>query len=297
MKKTILALLLSLGLLATLLAGCGSTPAAGAPDDATSTPPESTPAEDVSNPGEAEGPEPALETTITVGATPAPHAEILELVKDTLAAQGIGLEITVFNDYLVPNAALADGSLDANYFQHLPYLENYNAENGTDLVNAGGIHIEPLGIYPGRVATLEELADGAVIGIPNDPTNEARALALLETLGYISLNADAGLDAMPKDIIDNPKNLQFTELEAAQLPVTLPDLDFAVINGNYAVEAGLGDSVLATEGAESPYVNVVAVRNGDETRPEIEALLAALQSDEVRDFINEKYGGIVVPVF
>lgn len=234
---------------------------------------------------------------IVVGASPAPHAEILELIQPTLADQGIDMEIKVFNDYIIPNTALEEGSLDANYFQHLPYLENFNAENGTHLVSAGGIHIEPLGIYPGRVASLDDLADGALIGIPNDPTNESRALNLLETLGYIKLSDDAGLEATPTDIVDNPKNIQFKELEAAQLPVTLPDLDFAVINGNYAVEAGLGDKVLATEGAESPYVNVIAVREGDENRPEIKALIAALQSDQVRDFINEKYNGIVLPVF
>ncbi len=264
MKKNVFAAILAGALLAAVLAGCGGKKGEG---------------------------------KIVVGATPAPHAEILELIKPKLAEQGIEMEITVFNDYLVPNAALADGSLDANYFQHLPYLENYNAENGTDLVSAGGIHIEPIGVYPGRVDSLDKLADGMLIGIPNDPTNESRALNLLETLGYIKLRDDAGLEAVPSDITENPKNLQFAELEAAQLPVTLPDLDFAVINGNYAVEAGIGDKVLAQEGAESPYVNVVAVRSGDEDRPEIKALLAALQSDEVRDFINEKYGGVVVPVF
>lgn len=289
MKKTVIALVLSLVLLAALLAGCGGSAASS------SAPAASTPAAgSASTPAPTDAAEPVK---LVVGATPAPHAEILEYISPALAEQGIELEITVFNDYLVPNAALYDGSLDANYFQHLPYLENYNAENNTDLVSAGGIHIEPLGIYPGKVATLEELADGATIGIPNDPTNEARALALLETLELIELDPDAGLEAVPSDITANPRNLKFTELEAAQLPVTLPDLDFAIINGNYAVEAGLGDTVLATEGAESPYVNVVAVRNGDESRPEIKALLAALQSEDVRAFIEERYNGIVVPVF
>lgn len=289
MKKTVIALVLSLVLLTALLAGCGGS-AAGSSAPAASTPA----AGSASTPAPTDAAEPVK---LVVGATPAPHAEILEYIAPALAEQGIELEITVFNDYLVPNAALYDGSLDANYFQHLPYLENYNAENNTDLVSAGGIHIEPLGIYPGKVATLEELADGATIGIPNDPTNEARALALLETLELIELDPAAGLEAVPSDITANPRNLKFTELEAAQLPVTLPDLDFAIINGNYAVEAGLGDTVLATEGAESPYVNVVAVRNGDESRPEIKALLATLQSEDVRAFIEERYNGIVVPVF
>lgn len=290
MKKTIIALTLSLVLLAALLAGCGGSASSASAPAAASTPA-------AGSASTAAATSTAEPVKLVVGATPAPHAEILEYIAPALAEQGIELEITVFNDYLVPNAALYDGSLDANYFQHLPYLENYNAENNTDLVSAGGIHIEPLGIYPGKVATLEELADGATIGIPNDPTNEARALALLETLELIELDPGAGLEAVPSDITANPRNLKFTELEAAQLPVTLPDLDFAIINGNYAVEAGLGDTVLATEGAESPYVNVVAVRSGDESRPEIKALLAALQSEDVRAFIEERYNGIVVPVF
>ncbi len=287
MKKSVLSIVLVFALAAALLAGCGGAASPAAPVS-TAAPAEST------APASAPAAQPVK---LTVGATPAPHAEILELIAPELAQQGIELEITVFNDYLVPNAAVADGSLDANYFQHLPYLENYNAENGTSLVSAGGIHIEPLGIYPGRVASLDELADGAVIGIPNDPTNEGRALALLETLGYISIDPAAGLEAVPGDITENPHNLEFVELEAAQLPVTLPDVDFAIINGNYAVEAGLGDQVLATEGAESPYVNVVAVRSGDESRPEIQALVGALQSEEVRAFIEESYNGIVIPVF
>ena len=237
--------------------------------------------------------------TLKVGATPAPHAEILELIKADLKEQGITLEIVEFNDYIVPNTALNDGSLDANFFQHLPYLENFNTENNTELISAAGIHIEPFAIYPGRVATLEELPDGAQIGIPNDPTNEGRALLLLQELGLLTLKQDAGLEATPLDIATdgNPNNIRFVELEAAQLPASLPDLDFAVINGNYAIEAGIRDTALETEGAESPYVNVVAVRKGDETRPEIKAFVAALKSDAVRDFIRERYKGEVVPIF
>lgn len=288
MNKKVFALAAVLLALSVFFAGCGA---------ASSTPSTAAPAQSGAA-SAAESTAPAGDLTkIVVGATPAPHAEILELIVPTLKEQGIELEIKVFNDYILPNVAVSDGSLDANYFQHLPYLENYNVENGTDLVSAGGIHIEPLGVYPGRVATLEALPDGAAIGIPNDPTNEARALALLATLGLIELKENAGLEATPADITANPHNIKFTELEAAQLPVTLPDLDFAVINGNYAVEAGLGDTVLATEGAESPYVNVVAVRNGDETRPEIKALMEALQSEDVRAFIEERYNGIVIPVF
>lgn len=275
MKKRTFAVLLAALLAALFLAGCGgSAPASDSLADTSSS-------------GD----------TIVVGASPAPHAEILELIQPTLAAQGITLEIKVFNDYIVPNTALDDGSIDANYFQHQPYLDDFNVENGTDLVGAARIHIEPLGIYPGRVETLEEMPDGALIGIPNDPTNEGRALALLEALDLITLSDDAGLEAVPSDIVDNPKNLEFIELEAAQLPVTLPDVDFAVINGNYAVEAGLGDTLLAAEDSDSPYVNVLAVRSGDEDRPEIVALIEALQSEEVREFIEERYNGIVVPAF
>ncbi len=275
MKKRTFAVLLAALLAALFLAGCGgSAPASDSLADTSSS-------------GD----------TIVVGASPAPHAEILELIQPTLAGQGITLEIKVFNDYIVPNTALDDGSIDANYFQHQPYLDDFNVENGTDLVGAARIHIEPLGIYPGRVETLEEMPDGALIGIPNDPTNEGRALALLEALDLITLSDDAGLEAVPSDIVDNPKNLEFIELEAAQLPVTLPDVDFAVINGNYAVEAGLGDTLLAAEDSDSPYVNVLAVRSGDEDRPEIVALIEALQSEEVREFIEERYNGIVVPAF
>lgn len=292
MKKSILALSVAL-LLAFSLAGCGAS-GASAPDSSEKTEASSAAASQASSePASTTG-----ETTkIVVGATPAPHAEILEFIAPKLAEQGITLEIKEFNDYIVPNTALEDGSLDANYFQHLPYLENFNKENGTHLVSAAGIHIEPLGIYPGRIKSLEELPDGATVGIPNDPTNEARALALLQVAGLIKLNEDAGLDAVPSDIAENTKNLKFMELEAAQLPATLPDLDLAVINGNYAVEAGLGGTALATEGAESPYVNVIAVREGDETRPEIVALVNALQTEEVRKFMDERYGGVVVPVF
>ena len=289
MKKQILSLIFAGIFSATLLAGCGgaaasssvkSNAASGTDSQSSSTP---------AGTGE--------EVVLVVGASPAPHAEILEQVVPVLAKQGIKLEIKEFTDYVLPNTAVEDGSIDANYFQHQPYLDDFNAKNGTSLVTAGAIHIEPLGIYPGRVKTLEELPEGALIGIPNDTTNESRALYLLADQGLIELDSSVGFEAVPTDITSNPHNLKFKELEAAQLPGALPDLDFAVINGNYAVGAGIGDTALATENADSPYVNVVAVREGDENRPEIKALITALQSDEIRTFINEKYDGIVVPVF
>ena len=291
MKKSIISLTLSFIFVAAFLTGCGSN------DSSTTT--DATTASNASAEQTVSTPDKVETIVLKVGATPAPHAEILEFIKNILAEQGIELEITEFNDYIMPNTALDDGSLDANFFQHLPYLENFNVENNTDLVSVAGIHIEPYAIYPGRVELLEDLPNGAQIGIPNDPTNEGRALLLLQDLGLITLKADAGLEATPRDIeVDgNPNNINFIELEAAQLPVSLPDLDFAVINGNYAIEAGIRDTALETEGAESPYVNVIAVRSGDEKRPEILALITALQSDEVRNFIIERYEGEVIPIF
>ncbi|WP_302823078.1 MetQ/NlpA family ABC transporter substrate-binding protein, partial [uncultured Anaerotruncus sp.] len=246
--------------------------------------------------------EPAAELAVLkVGASPAPHAEILEQVKPALAEQGIDLQIVEFTDYVMPNKALDAGDIDANYFQHFPYLENFDAENGTDLVSAAAIHFEPLGVYPGKTASLDALADGATVAVPNDPTNEARALLLLEKLGYIKLTEGAGLEATPLDITENTKNLKFQELEAAQLPNVLPDVDLAVINGNYAVGAGIADSVLTTEDKDSEaaqeFANIIAVRNGDESRDDIKKLVAALESDEVAAFIIEKYSGTVIPVF
>ena len=239
--------------------------------------------------------------TIKVGASPAPHAEILESIKPALAAEGVNLEIVEFTDYVIPNMALDEGDIDANYFQHYPYLADFNEKNGTDLVSAGAIHFEPLGIYPGKTASIEALADGATIAIPNDATNEARALLLLEKLGLIKLADGVGLSATPLDITENTKNIKFEEIEAAQVPNVLPDVDLAVINGNYALGAGLAGKVLTTEDKDSEaaqeFANIVAVRTGDESRPEIQKLIAALQSDETAAFINEKYNGTVIPVF
>ncbi len=300
--------LLSLGaaviLGASLLAGCGSS-AAEATSKAESAAP--APAEAaVSTAAASEGEIPAAtgdDTTIIVGASPSPHAEILESIKDALADQGWTLKIQEYSDYIQPNAALAGGDLDANYFQHQPYLDNYNEENKTDLVGAAQIHYEPFGIFPGKTASLDELADGAQVGVPNDATNEARALLLLEAQGLITLNDGAGINATKNDIAENPKNLKIVEIEAAQLPRSIQDLDIAVVNGNYAIEAGFSveNDALAVEDAESlgakTYGNVIAVRNGEENSAKTQALIAALKSDAVKTFINDKYAGAVVPLF
>lgn len=241
-------------------------------------------------------------TVIKIGALPTPHGEILEQVQDVLAEQGYTLEIVTYNDYVLPNNALESGDIDANFFQHVPYLDNFNEENGTHLVSVGAVHFEPLGIYPGKTTSLDSLADGAVVAVPNDTTNEARALLLLEANGLITLKADAGLNATVLDIEENPKNLQIEELEAAQIGRSIADVDIAVINGNYAIESGFSsEDALAIEAAESEaaqtYANVVAVKEGNEDNEGITALIEALNSDEIRDYINQNYGGGVVPVF
>lgn len=237
--------------------------------------------------------------TLKVGATPEPHAEMLKLVVDDLAEQGIKLEIIEFTDYVTPNEALESGQIDANFFQHLPYMDSFNAEKGYHLVNAGGIHIEPMALYSRKVKSLDELK-GAVIAIPNDPTNEGRALLLLESAGLVKLNPAAGITAMPIDIVENPYGLKFSELEAATLPRVLDDVQAAVINGNYAIPAGLvaGVDGLFVEGADSPYVNIIAVKDGSQTDKRITALVQALQSEEVAEFIAARYpNGEVVKVF
>lgn len=243
------------------------------------------------------------ETKLVVGATPAPHAEILEIVKPMLAEKGIDLEIKVFNDYILPNTATESGDLDANYFQHVLYLGNFNEENGTHLVSAGQIHYEPFGIYAGKTASLEELQDGDEIAIPNDGTNEARALLLLEQEGLITLKEGTGLTATKLDIAENPRNFKITEIEAAQLPRSLGSVNMAVINGNYAIDAGLlASDALAIEDSESEvirnnYANALVVKEGNENSEAIVALVEALKSDEVKAFIEETYNGAVIPLF
>ena len=243
-------------------------------------------------------------TTITVAASPTPHAEILEALKDKLADEGIELKVKVYNDYVVPNTVVEDGEVDANYFQHLDYLEDFNEKNGTHLVSAAGIHYEPMGIFPGKdkSATLDKIADGAKIAIPNDTTNEARALQLLVAEGLIELDPEAGLEATPKDVTKNEHKIEFVEMEAAALPTVLADVDFAVINGNYALGAGLTEADgLAFEAADSEaaktYTNALVVKEGNEDNPAIKKLVEALTSDECRAFLEEKYKGMLIPVF
>lgn len=239
------------------------------------------------------------QTVITVGATPVPHAEVLEFIKPILQADGIELRIVEFTDYVLPNLALADGELDANYFQHIPYLDTFKADRRLALEVLVKVHVEPIGLYSSRISSLDELRNGAVIAIPNDPTNGGRALLLLQDAGLITLRDDAGLEATPFDIESNPKRLQFRELEAAMLPRALADVDAAVINTNYALEAGLNplEDSLVMEGEESPYANVVAVRTADLDDPALKKLAEVITRPEVRDFIVNEYGGAIVPVF
>lgn len=239
--------------------------------------------------------------TITVAASATPHAEILEQAKPLLKEQGWDLEVTVFDDYVQPNLVVESGDFDANYFQHIPYLENFNEEQGTHLVNAGGIHYEPFGIYPGTKASLDELEDGDVIAVPNDTTNEARALLLLEANGVIKLKEDAGLTATVKDIEENPKNVEIQELEAAQVPRVKDEVAFVVLNGNYALEAGfsVAKDAIAYETSDSEatktYVNVIAVKEGNEDSDATKALVGVLKSDEIKQYINDTYDGAVIP--
>lgn len=269
MKKLIITVL-SLALALCLLAGCG-TGAKPAGDDA----------------------------NIVIGASVSPHAEILEAAKPFLEAKGYTLEIIEYTDYVQPNVALDSGDLDANYFQHLPYLENFNRMNNMELVSVGGVHYEPMGVFPGKTASLDALADGAQIGVPNDGTNEGRALWLLDTVGLITLREDAGFECTILDIIDNPKNLEIIEMEAAQIPHALDSLDLGVINGNYALNAGLNvvEHALAKEEVDSPaaqtYHNIVAVRPENAKDAKIKALMEVLQSEDIKAFIDSKYSGAV----
>ena len=239
---------------------------------------------------------------IKVGASPSPHAEILEEANKVLKDKGYELDIVVYNDYVQPNIAVDTGELDANFFQHYPYLESFNEERGTKIVSAGVTHYEPFGIYAGKVSSLDDLKDGAKIAVPNDVTNEARALQLLAAQGLIKIKDGAGLTATKNDIVENPKNIELLEVEAAQVPRSLQDVDVAVVNGNYAIEAGLKvKDALAVEDASSEaantYANIIAVKEGNEKNEEILALLDAIQSPEVKKFIEDKYEGAVVPLF
>ena len=242
------------------------------------------------------------DTVIRVGASVTPHAEILNAVKDELAKQGYTLEVVEYNDYVLPNTSTQSGELDANYFQHQPYLTDFNEQNGTTLVSVAAIHYEPFGMYAGKCAALADLKEGATVAIPNDGTNEARALYLLEAEGLIKLKDGVGFTATKLDIAENPMNLDIKELEAAQLVRALEDVDVAVINGNYAIQGGLKVAdALAVEDASSEsaqtYANILVVKEGNESQPKIQALAQALLSDTVRTFMEEKYAGAVVPIF
>ena len=294
--KKLLSILLA-GSLALSLAACSS----GAGESSSSEAPASSEqsASSEAAPSEETGSE-AL-TAIRVGASPTPHAEILREADKELQKQGYKLDIVEFTDYVQPNLALDSGDLDANFFQHGPYLDNFNTENNTKLVSVGTVHYEPLGVYAGKTKSLEELPDGAAIAVPNDTTNEARALLLLQDQGLLTLREGAGITATKADIESNPKNLKITEIAAEQLARSLQDVDLAVINGNYAILGGLKVAdALAQEKKDSlaaeTYANVLAVREGDEGREDIKALFEALKSEPVKAFIAEKYEGSVVAV-
>lgn len=281
MKKTrILSVALTAALIVGTLAGCGSS--------------------STGNDGSAAA-DSGSTTTLTVGASLTPHAEILEQAKPILAEEGIDLEIVEIEDTVTPNTGLAEGSLDANYFQHQPFLDDFNAENGTDLISAGSIHYEPFGIYAGKTTSLDELPDGAIVAVPNNVTNEARALLLLEQEGVIKLKDDVGIKATVADIVENPKNIEFKEIAPEQLVRSLPDVDVAVINGNYAIEGGISvKDALATESdqgvAAQTYANIIAIRSEDKDNEAIKKLVEVLQSDEIKQFINDNYDGAVVPI-
>ena len=284
-KKTIalaLALVLSLS-----LAACASKTETAASTEAAST-------ETASETAASKG-------TITVAASPTPHAEILAQAKPILEAEGWTLEVKEFQDYVQPNNVVESGEFDANYFQHIPYLESFNEEKGTHLVNAGGIHYEPFGIYPGTKSDLSELADGDTIAVPNDTTNEARALLLLQDNGIITLKEGAGLEATVNDIAENPHNVKIEELAAEQVARVAPEVAFVVLNGNYALQAGfsVAKDALAYEASDSEaaktYVNIIAVKEGHENDPGIQALVKVLKSDEIKQYINDTYDGAVIP--
>lgn len=273
-KKTIIASVAALALTG-FITGCGDEKKAAAP-----------------------APKDSKAVTLKVGVSPVPHAEILGAVKDKLAKESVNVEIIEFTDYVQPNLALNDKNLDANYFQHKPYLDEFARSRNLKLVSAGAIHLEPMSVFSKKIKDLKDLPDGARVAIPNDPTNGGRALLVLQSAGLIKLRDDAPITATPQDITENKKNLQFSELEAPQLPRSLEDADISVININFALEAKLNPKdAIFTESSDSPYANIVAVREGDETRPEIKKLIEALTSQESKDFIEKKYNGAIKAAF
>ena len=298
MKNRVIAVLAASTLAAGILAGCGSSSADTQTADTAATEAAATTEAATTEAAPADG-----DNVIKVAASQTPHSEILAAVKDLLAEEGYDLEVTVFEDYVQPNNVVESGEVDANYFQHGPYLESFNEENGTHLAIAdnGKIHYEPFGIYGGTKTSLDDIADGDAIAIPNDTTNEARALLLLQQEGLIKLNDGVGVTATVNDVAENPHNLELVEVEAAQVPKQLPSVAFGVINGNYALEAGLNvaTDALATESAEGDaiqqYVNVIAVKEGNESSAKIKALTDALHSETAVKYINDNYQGAVVP--
>ncbi|MBY6345549.1 ABC transporter substrate-binding protein [Providencia rettgeri] len=237
--------------------------------------------------------------TLSIAATPVPHAELLEFVKPALAKEGVNLDIKVFTDYVQPNQQVADGHIDANFFQHKPYLDTFNKEHKTDLVSVAVVHVEPFGAYSTKIKSLDELKEGALVAIPNDPSNGARALLLLQQAGVLTLKDPSNILATSRDVDQNPKKLKFKELEAATLPRVLADVDIALINTNYALEAGLNPTkdALAIEGADSPYANLIAVAAKSKDDPRVAKLIQALHSEDVKKFIADKYKGSIVPAF
>lgn len=309
MKKKALLTVLTAALAASL-AACGSSGEAGssaaassaaASSEAASSEAASDASSEASSEADAAEAVPEESVHVKIGASVTPHAEILNYAKDALAKKGVDIEVVEFTDYVLPNTALESGDLDANYFQHKPYMDEFNKEKGTHLVSAGVIHYEPFGIYAGTKTDLAAAADGDKIAVPNDTTNEARALLLLEAQGLLKLKEDAGLTATKQDIVENPKNLEIVELEAAQIPKSLQSVSYAVMNGNYALQANLtANDALAVEDADSigaqTYGNVIAVKEGRENEPWVKTLVEVLHSEDVQNWIKEKYQGAVVPL-
>ena len=300
MKKRVLSSILAGVLAVSVFAGCGSKTEdnSQAAADSSTTPATEAAAEEST---EAAGGTVESKGTIKVAASATPHAEILAAAKPILAEQGWDLEVTEFDDYVLPNEVVESGEMDANYFQHVPYLDSFNEEKGTHLVEVGKIHYEPFGIYPGTKSSLDDIADGDVIAVPNDTTNEARALLLLQDNGIITLKDGAGLEATVNDIAENPYNVEIQELAAESVARVADEVAYVVLNGNYALQAGfsVAKDALAYEKSDSEaaktYVNVIAVKEGNEDSEKIQALVDVLKSDEIKDFINEKYDGAVIP--
>ncbi len=298
MKKRVSAVILTAALAVASLAGCGSTATSESAAQATGSADTAATTEAATQAAESTSTE---DKTITVAASATPHAEILEQAKSILAEQGWDLQVTVFDDYVQPNNVVDSGEFDANYFQHIPYLDSFNEEHGTHLVNAGGIHYEPFGIYPGTKSSLDDLASGDVIAVPNDTTNEARALLLLQDNGILTLKDGVGLEATVNDIVENPKDVKIQELAAEQVARVREEVAFVVLNGNYALQAGLSVSkdAIKYETADSEaaktYVNVIAVKEGNENSEKTKALVDVLKSDAIKQYINDTYDGAVIP--